>query len=292
MVTDPEWKEFKENFAHCTMVQTKEKYYVYALYTLEFGYFYVGGAYGNANRINEHGGPKGASSSNRFIAKHPALVIYRRVLSYYQKNEVCAGEQWWWDKLVSKGHFVINMRPSDMDFARSRISDEQWNEWRSRGRTTSARSGYTNLSNARVNLALARTKPDAWKNYPAGAKKTQDIITQRCRVDVDFAHGIGLGLIKAGKNSQTSESQERRAISMKRPETRQKCREAALKRPKSTFKNASSRPEVREKIAASLRGRHPSEETRAKLRAAILKRNRKQDGTFLSHPEVLVDTPN
>jgi hypothetical protein len=93
-----------------------------------------------------------------------------------------------------------------------------------------------------------------------------------------------LSLIKAGKSSDTPENCAIRSRSMKSLVVRQNCSNGA-KRRTSPRRNASDRPEVRAKIAATLRGRHPSEETRAKLRAVCAQRKQKQGEASLPRPE-------
>jgi hypothetical protein len=91
------------------------RFYVYTLSILRGGVpvvFYVGGAYGNANRMNVHGAERGSLHVQKFLRMNPGSEIVREIYAYCaNKRVVAALEPRAWDEFKALGHPVQEERP-------------------------------------------------------------------------------------------------------------------------------------------------------------------------------------
>jgi len=86
-------------------------FYVYALADPRDGlYRYVGGAYGNANRVNMHTATRGAKCLRAWLAT--GVEPIRKILfTCDSADEVCWAEPATWRAYKTKGHPLLNKRP-------------------------------------------------------------------------------------------------------------------------------------------------------------------------------------
>lgn len=93
------------------------KFYVYALSAVKDGVsvvFYVGGAYGNANRMNIHSATHGAKHAQKFISKNPDLKVLREVYAYcVNRSTTRVLERTAWHAFRNEGHPVQEEPPWD-----------------------------------------------------------------------------------------------------------------------------------------------------------------------------------
>jgi len=131
------------------------KTYVYALADPRDGlYRYIGGAYGNSNRVNEHahGSSRAAKSLRPWLAELSAeqLSPVRRILfTCGGTEEVSWAEPATWKTYAAKGHPLLNECPG--------VWSEATRSAEARAKISAARTGrrFTHTDEARAKISAA-----------------------------------------------------------------------------------------------------------------------------------------